>query len=149
VLPFAGGCYKYTRVPIEAAPVGADVRLIVNRAGVPQLSGMADSDDVAPSVTGQLAGREGGALRLRVPLTSVQQPGQSSLDLAQMLEIPQDQVLSLELQRIDPVRTGLLVGGGVAAAAFVLYKIIDAYGSDGGDGGDGPILFDLIEVPIG
>jgi len=148
MLPFAGGCYKYARVPIEAAPVGADVRLIVNRAGVPQLASVTDDDDVAPSVTGKLAGREGGALLLRVPVTSVQQPGQSSLDLAQMLEIPQDEVLSLELQRIDPIRTGLFLGGVVAAGGFVLYKIINAYGSDSGDGGDGPILFDLIEVPI-
>jgi hypothetical protein len=123
--------------------------MIVNRAEVPQIATLTGEGDVAPMVTGKLAGREGGVLLLRVPVTPERSTGLNAPDIAQVVQVPEAAVLAMELGRIDPVRSGLLVGGVAAGATWVLLSIMDAFGRDPGDGGTGVIFFDWLAIPIG
>ena len=149
--PFVAGCYSYAQVPVERAPVGENVRLVVDRAGVPDLDGVDEGTSVAPTLRGRVTGSENGSLLVRVPLrTDARGAGSSVLDVEQSLRIPMDQVLSLEVQSFSPARTGLLVGGAAAGAAFVIFHIIDGgRGDQDRDPPDPDVLFRLFSIPIG
>jgi hypothetical protein len=149
-LPLAGGCYSFTAIPVEPAPVGENVRLFVTRTGSPELLSVSETNELVPQIRGRVEGSENGSLLVRMPLRGDQGGGSSVLDIAQLVRVPTDEILALELQRFSPARTSFLVAGGVAAAAFILYVIIDAGRDDTGiDDPDPDVLFGRIRIPIG
>ena len=149
-LPLLSGCYTYTLVPVEQTPVGENVRLVVSRVGVPDLAGVDAGETVAPQVRGRVTGTEGRNLLVRVPLAGDLATGPSVLDVGQVVRVPMDEVLSSEIQRFSAARTGLLVAGGAAGAAFIIYAIIDgSRGDDPPDGPDPELFFRLMSIPIG
>ncbi len=70
------------------------------------------------------------------------------VDMMQTIRVPQGEILSMERRELNKVGTGFLVGGAVAAGAFIVFGIIDAFGSPAvGEGGDPPE--DLLSVVFG
>jgi hypothetical protein len=135
---------------VEQTPVGENVRVVVSRVGVPDLAGVDAGETVAPQVRGRVTGTEGRTLLLRVPLSGDLATGPSVLDVGQVIRIPMDEVLSSEIQRFSAAKTGLLVAGGAAGAAFIIFAIIDgSRGDDPPEGPDPEVFFNLLRVPIG
>ena len=61
------GCIKYVPTDFAAVPVGEDVRLVVNRERVVDLSELALEDDPVPILQGTLIRREDTSLVVRIP----------------------------------------------------------------------------------
>ncbi len=149
-LPLAGGCYTYAQIPAQPAPVGENVRVVVARAAAPELLAVSENVELVPRIRGRVEGTEGGSVLLRVPVRTEMSTGTSLPDIGQVVRIPSDEILSMELQSFSPQRTSLLVAGTAAAAAFVIYLIIDAgRGDDGIDQPDPDVLFNLLRIPVG
>ncbi len=150
LLPSMGACYTYARVPVDAAPIGQDVRLVVERAGVPQIDDVVPGDDVAPSIRGKLEGQEGSTLLVRVPVQADNDPMTASANISQLLRVPNDEVLSMELQTFSAVRTGLLGAAVAGLGAFVVLAIIDAgRDSDEIDDPNIDLSIGIFRIPIG
>lgn len=149
-LPFLSGCYTYTRITPDAAPVGQDVRLVVTGVDAPDLLTVTDPNAAAPTIKGQVTGRDGESLMLRVPVRPAGETGTSVLDIGQMVRVPVGEILSIERQDFSGSRTGFLLAGALGAGAFVVLKIIDTTnGDDPPEGPDPDVLFSLFRIPIG
>lgn len=111
------GCHSYRLAePGEVVP-GTEVRIRVTPEEAGRLSEQALLRERA--ITGKLvegADNGGYLLQVRVPNTSER--------IYQRLAIPEDEVLEMEIQEVDALKTGLMVGaiavavGFAAAAAF-------------------------------
>lgn len=150
LLPTTGACYTYARVPLDAAPVGQDVRMVVDRAGVPQIDDVVPGDDAAPQLRGHLEGQEGSTLLLRVPVQGNADPMTSTANISQLLRVPADEVLQVEIESFSAARSGLLAAGVAALGAFVVLAIIDAGSeSDGLDDPNPELSIGVFSIPIG
>lgn len=132
------GCHSYRLAePGEAVP-GTEVRIRVTPEEAGRLSEQVFLRERA--ITGELVeGTEDGryVLQARVPNTTER--------MYQRLDIPREEVLEVEVQELDGLKTGLVVGaiavavGLAAAAAFT--------GGDKGGGGD-PMEPDNARIPL-
>jgi len=142
------GCYSFTPVPVEPAPVGENVRVYVTRTGAPEYLSVANEVGSVPEIRGRVEGEEGGSLLLRMPIRA--EAGASALDIAQVVRVPTQEIVALELQEFSLPRTAALVGAGAAGVAFLLYVIIDAgRGDDGRDVPDPDFYVGGIRIPLG
>jgi hypothetical protein len=149
-LPFAGACYSFSPVALDPVPVGENVRLVVTRAGVPDLLSVAERVDLVPVIRGRVTGSEGGSLLVRMPLRQEQGQGLAGPDVAQLVRVPIDEILAVELQSFSLAKTSFFIAGAAGAAAFVVFKIIDGgRGDDGTDPPDPDVFFSLFRIPVG
>ena len=131
-LPFAGGCYRYLPAQVDPAPaIGQDVRLVVTRDGALELAQVADlTNSVVPQVEGRLESTEGLAYMIRVrQRNDMAQPGMDN-NIDQLVRVPTNQIIAVELREVDVPMTVLAIGGVVGGGTILLLRIIDAVGSD-------------------
>ena len=140
------GCYKYLPSQIDPAPpAGETVRLVVTRDGATDLAAITDLDSSIPRVEGKLEARESDSFMVRVPQGAVENGVFS--DIGQLVRVPTSQVLSVEIRKLDPVMTGLLVGAIGTGSTLLLLKIIDSVG--GGVNRDNPDPVLQMRIPFG
>lgn len=117
LLPLVG-CFNYLPVEPRAVPEGRQVRVEMTRLGfaaLPEIPGQ-----LGPSLAGRITGHNDEQLLLRVPV-GVMLHGS---DVGRELEIPTRDVVRIEVRELSRVRTGLLIGGGLAAG-LALYLSFD------------------------
>ena len=147
-LPSLGGCYKYLPAQIDPAPpVGQDVRLVVTRDGADELAQVASLNNaVVPQIEGKIESTEATAFMIRVRQRNDEaQPGLGN-NIAQLVRIPTNQIIGVELREIDVPMTVLAIGGAVGGGTILLLRIIDAVGSDNSQDVIDPSL--AIRVPF-
>jgi len=128
---FATGCYTFAPVTPASVPVGGQVRVGLTAAGAAAL---------APTLGTGITGVEGAVVRqagdtLVVRPTTLEAAG--GVDVVWTgsdVAIPAGWTTGVERRRVSTVRTALLVGGGVAAAAAVI-GLARSGGSDKGSSG--------------
>ncbi|MBT8404268.1 MAG: hypothetical protein KJP18_10440 [Gemmatimonadetes bacterium] len=146
LLASTSGCYKYLPAQTDPAPpTGETVRLVVTREGATDLAAITDLNTSIPRIEGRLESQEGGSFMVRVPQGAVENGVFS--DIGQVLRVPTSQILSVEIRKLDPVMTGLLVGAVGAGSTLLLLKIIDSVG--GGVGRDNPDPVLQMRIPFG
>ncbi|MEX2466870.1 MAG: hypothetical protein WD995_08160 [Gemmatimonadota bacterium] len=149
----SSGCYSYTAVPLELAPEGEDVRVLVTRRGAFELSEITAVQGEIPSVRGRIVSKEQGEILLRVPVAQ-RTDGFHMVSLDQTVRVPTGEILQVERRDFDRGKTALLGAGALAGSAFIIISIMDAFGGDAGSG-EGPdpeetrIPVPLISIPIG
>ena len=147
-ITLASGCHSYVPTELGVVPEGEHVRLLVTRAGSEEVARVTDETELRPQIRGQFLGREDRELLVRIPISVNQAPeGMSRMDLGQVVRIPEGEVLTVDRREFSAAKTGALVGGTVAVAAFLLYNIFDVFSDGGGDGDPGPVL--SVGFPIG
>jgi len=150
LLPLSTGCYSYAQVPVGEVPVGETVRLMVARRAAPELLSLAETPDVVPTIRGRLEGKDDQFLLLRVPLRSEPTPGTISPEIGQLVRVPSEEVLSMELQHFSSRKTTALVVGTAAATAAVIFAIIgDSFSGGPGDPPNPDVFLRLARIPIG
>ena len=146
------GCFRYVPTPVDVAPPGDDVRLLVTRQGANDLAQVTEVEGQVPMVRGTLLEREGANMLLRVPVGQ-RRDGFHTVSLDQTIRIPVSEILQVERRELDVPKTGFLVAGAIGGSAFIIFSIMNAFGeSDGPDTG-GPeesrIPLPFISIPIG
>ena len=149
LLPLLAGCYSYTQVPLESAPLGEDVRLTVTRAGALDVLNVIETEDAAPQFVGNYEGREGESLLVRVPGPSDPASSASGVRIGQMVRVPSREILSVEMREIDMLKTGGLIAALAGVGTFLIVQIIDAGGDEGREGEDPDFSIGLFQIPIG
>lgn len=149
----SAGCFSYTAVPLELAPEGQDVRVLVTRRGAFELSEITSVEGEVPSVTGRIVTKEEREILLRVPIAQ-RRDGFHMASLDQTIRVPLGEILQVERRDFDTGKTMLLGAGALAASAFLIMSIMEAFGGDSSrDGGIPPdeswVPAPLISVPIG
>lgn len=120
-LPALQGCYSHSVIPVENAPVGADVRARISAAEAERLQEVLGREYRV--LRGEVVGEEPGGLLLQVPATV----GASSRRLNQRVVIPEPEILELEVRALDRWRTAGLVA---ALAAVGGYLVAAQFGDD-------------------
>ncbi|HSM59909.1 MAG TPA: hypothetical protein VK849_03885 [Longimicrobiales bacterium] len=129
------GCYTYTPVEPSIAPAGSDVRVRVTR-GVPLEVGMLPVEQDGGLLRGRLLeGAPPDTLLCSVALASPVD-GATDRRLRGTVTIPVEAVETLEVRRLDRVRTGVLVGASAVIAAVLVDAAFDIRG--GKEGTDDP-----------
>ncbi len=113
-LLFGAGCYRYTPVRVEAAPVGADVRVELTAEAATRLESTLGY--AADALTGSLVERDP-RLVVRTEVPPVRGLVRRSLRQPVVLE-PGD-VVVVHVRELDRTRTALLAGGVAAAVVGV------------------------------
>ena len=152
-LLFSSGCFSYTMIPLELAPEGQDVRVLVTREGAAELAEVTEVEGQVPSVNGTIISKEDREILLRVPVAQ-RRDGFHLASLDQTIRVPTGEILQVERRDFDTGRTLLLGAGAAAGAAFIIISIMEAFGGDTAPG-EGPspeetrIPAPLISIPIG
>lgn len=117
------GCFGYVPATLDSVPVGAHVRAMLSTEGQIILRDRIGID--AQVLQGELLenGRDTVLLAVRSSTISDEFGGQRPL--FQRIDIPTSHILRVDLRRVDPVRTGALVGATAGGAVLV---IIQAFG---------------------
>jgi hypothetical protein len=112
------GCYSHVPVALESVPAGARVRARVSATEAERLEGVLGGE--RRTVGGVYRGREGAGLLLELPAVT----GPTGQRLTQRVSVSGDQVVEIELRRLDRARTyGLVaaltaVGSALAISQF-------------------------------
>lgn len=113
------GCFSYTPVAVDAVSPGAVTRVRLSAAEANRLQ---ESVPLAGRVVeGRLVAGTGDILLLDIPTL----PGATAhrgVVLHQRIQLPLEEVIELELRRLDRWKTGGLVAAGVIAVGFVIAR---------------------------
>lgn len=128
----ATGCYSLRPVRPESPLQPGQVRLYLSDGG---------AQSVAAPLGGERSVLEGELLRAAPDTLTVRVRAAGSAQfgeqlLYQELRVPRAEIDGIQLRRLDPVRTGLLVGGVAAVSGFLLYQALS--GETGGSPIPGP-----------
>jgi hypothetical protein len=126
------GCYSYTRVSPEAVTPGTGVRGHLSPVGasiVEEITGRATR-----TVDGSFVRSDADSIVFSVPIPRSSMELRSEA-LHQFIGIPKDQVVDLELRRLDRTRT---YGLAAALGAVAAYVLIETLSGDSGSSGQGP-----------
>ena len=146
LLVSSAGCYKYLPSQVDPAPAaGENVRLVVTRDGAVDLAAITELNTSIPRIEGRLESEETGSFMVRVPQGAVENGVFS--DIGQLVRVPTNQILSVEIRKLDPVMTGLLIGAIGTGSTVILLKIIDSVGGGGGRDNPDPVL--QMRIPFG
>ena len=109
------GCARWVPAQLGTVPPGTDVRLRLSEDGAAQLAEMTGAG--AAEVTGELLQWEPEVL-----MSTALAPTAGRLDpgLRRRLVLDPDNVVGIDVREVDRTRTGLLVGGVVAAAGSAI-----------------------------
>ncbi len=119
-----GGCYTYTRVEPGAVPTGSDVRVRVSE-GVELKVGEVPLREDGGTVEGKVVRAPTADTLFCDVLLGTPGEGAASRGLRGTVSIPAGAVESVEVRRLDRVRTGGLVGGGLVLAWVVVNAAFD------------------------
>lgn len=127
-------CYSYVPVELDALNPGAELRARLSAVEAERLS------EMLPVVDRVLEGRvlegDGEAVLLLVPVAT-RQTGGGLQTLNQRLRLGRDQVVEVELKRLDRWRTGLLVTTGAVVVGVLAARILEGGRSGTRDPGTG------------
>ena len=131
-LPATGGCYKYLPAQVDPAPpVGQDVRLVVTRDGAAELEQVSSLNSaIVPQIEGKIEAAEATHFMIRVRQRNDEAQQGMGNNIAQLVRVPTNQIIGIELREIDVPMTVLAIGGVVGGGTILLLRIIDAVGSD-------------------
>jgi hypothetical protein len=132
------GCFSYVQVPLDTVPVGEDIRVYVSRQALQELPEMPEGN--SPILTGKLIRRENERLFISVPFAQ-RQEGFFISQIGQEVGVRTGEIVQLEIRKLDHAKTGLFVAGTAAAAAAVVYTIMEAAGRS--DNPDPPLPEDF------
>lgn len=124
LLAALAGCYSYTAVPVESAPIGADVRARISAAEGERLSEVLGSED--RTLEGQLVERQDGGILMTVATVPVVS-GVSVERGRQRVVVPRGGLLALEVRRLDRPKT---IGVIAIAAAAATYVAVSQFGTE-------------------
>lgn len=133
------GCYEYVPTTMEAVPEGARIRAVLTADGRRLLNQRFQFRNEDQTIEGELVDRTGSQVRLFVPSVPLGE-AYGGRPLYQQVELPAQDIVRIELRRLDVSRTGLLVGGVAVVAGAVTVRILT--GGEPGrpprDGGEPP-----------
>ena len=121
------GCFSYVEVPVEAAPIGAEYRVLLTRRRLEELRDLDDGglpDSGPPQVHGVLVERDASEISLRLPIAS-RQVGFHQAEIDRQIRVALADVVQVERQRLDRGRTALAVAGLAALGGGVVFTILD------------------------
>ncbi|MEX2284083.1 MAG: hypothetical protein WEE89_16470, partial [Gemmatimonadota bacterium] len=131
-MPFAlSACYSYMPAQLETIPSGQEVRMVVTREGRLDLPEAIEPE--GPFISGKVVRRDGDRLFLSIPIAQ-QQRGFYVSQIAQEVSLRTGEIVQIELRKLDGVKTGLFVAGTAAAAAGIVFAIIEAASRSNDDG---------------
>ncbi len=144
------GCFNYVPTDFTTVPVGEDVRLVVTRERVPDLSELTLQNEAVPVLEGTLERREDTTLIVRIPVGR-RADGFHSVALGQAIRIPLDAIISAELRVVDGFKTAGVLAGTVAGGVTLLLLGMEALNDQAPIPGEDPPDFQLklISIPIG
>ena len=144
------GCFNYVPTDFTTVPVGEDIRLVVNRERVPDLSELTLQDDPAPTLQGTLERREDASLIVRIPVGR-RAEGFHNVALGQAIQVHPDAIISAELRVLDGFNTAGIIAGMIAGATTLLLLGMDAMSDQAPLPQPDPPDFRmrLISIPIG
>jgi hypothetical protein len=131
------GCFQYVPAQPETTAPGEGVRVVTTRAGAAELADVSDLADGAPIIDGTLAGVEGQALLLRVPVGR-RQDGFMVSAINQTIRIPTSEIVSFQRRQFDKVSTALALAAGAGLVTAVVAFIVKPSGRDETDPEEGP-----------
>ena len=114
VLVATGGCYTYRPVRPTDAALDARVRATVSPTQAVELAPA--MRDVTSTFSGKLVERSDDRILMEVPVHGTTQ-GMSSAALHNRVAIPLSELVTLETRTLSKWRTGLVIGGVVAAVS--------------------------------
>lgn len=120
------GCFSYVPAEFETIPIGEEVRLFLNGAGLERLNEVGEDilpDSDEPVVAGTLVARQADQFSLRIPVAS-RQEGFLQSQIAQQVTLPTSGLVQAERRQLNGIRTGLAVASGTAAIAVLVMTII-------------------------
>lgn len=117
--PTFGGCFRYVPADLGGVDPGREVRLQISRQGMADLPAI--PEDV---VRGRIADSAPERLRVLLPVAS-RMDGAVYRTIGQEVEIPTRYVETFEVREFAPVRTGLLVVGGLVAVLLAVLGFDD------------------------
>jgi hypothetical protein len=144
------GCFNYVPTDFTTVPVGEDVRLVVTRERVPDLSELTLQNEAVPVLEGTLERREDTTLIVRIPVGR-RADGFHSVALGQAIRIPLDAIISAELRVVDGFKTAGVLAGTVAGGVTLLLLGMEALNDQAPIPGEDPpdLQLKLISIPIG
>ena len=144
------GCFNYVPTDFTTVPVGEDIRLVVNRERVPDLSELTLQDDPAPTLQGTLERREDASLIVRIPVGR-RAEGFHSVALGQAIQVHPDAIISAELRVLDGFKTAGVLAGTVAGGVTLRLLGMEAINDQAPIPGEDPpdLQLTLISIPIG
>lgn len=123
----SSGCYSYHRVELETVAPSTDVRLYLTWAGLDGRQDLVEagvvSTDERPVVRGTLLEWDPSTVTLGVRVRDPDYYPETT-PLEQHVSLPLNSIWDAEARTLHPFETGLMVAGGVAAAALIVRYII-------------------------
>ena len=129
-------CYTYGPATLETVPDGAHVRALITPEAERALLATFGVQQ-GRILSGSLEGREGDQLALLVPSVPFG-TGPGSRPLYQQVTLPAADVLRVDVRRVDPLRTGVVVAAAGAAAVLLAWESLGGGIFGGGRPDDGP-----------
>jgi hypothetical protein len=108
---------------VETVPVGQEVRVMLTRQGRFELPEQFDQE--GEYISGRIARRDAERLYLNVPVARREQ-GFFVSQITQEVGVRNGEIVNLQLRKLNRQKTGVFVLGTAAAAAAVIYAIIEA-----------------------
>ena len=121
------GCFSYVEIPLEAAPVGAEYRVLLTRSKMEELrdqdgGGLPESGP--PQVQGTLVARDAAEISLRVPI-GARQVGFHQAEIDRQIRIAPADVVQVERRELSRGRTALAVAGLAGLVAGVIFSTLE------------------------
>ncbi len=144
------GCYTFR--PMDRPPRPGDhVRANLTTPGAIRLSELTGEPE--RSLEGEVAVVDDDALGIAVVRTRSTKDFQPQFVLKDTLLLPREDVASVELRELSPLRTGAALAAGGGAVGYLLYR---ALGGGRGGGEEPPeggrptfVLIPLLSIPVG
>lgn len=126
-------CYSYVAAPPSGARVGERVRVRISGAQAERLEPVLGL--TGRTIEGDLLDQIDSSITIGVPLPTASISGTLTAGPQQRIVVARADVQQMELRRLDKLRTSLLIGGAVvAAAAIAVAKESSVLGGSGATG---------------
>jgi hypothetical protein len=128
------GCYSYAPTTLDAVPEGAQVRAIITterQAALRSQIGMNDD-----TVAGEVVEKRSDRLLLSVRTASTAD-GLGNRSLYQRVEIPQQDVLRVDVRKVSPAKTAGIVAVTSGGVVLLLNQVLGEQNPGDSDGGGG------------
>jgi hypothetical protein len=126
---FTLGCFEYVPVDLKTVPLGSRVRAHLSTAGRDSL--IARTGAHYETLNGTLVQRRGASVLLSVRSVWGTRHTRESGDLYQRIDVPRQDVLRVELKRLDGLKTSALIAGVTGAVGTV--ALLSMRGEPGGE----------------
>ena len=110
LLVLSAGCHRYVPVPAGSVPVGTEVRVELSEGGASRIEGVLGRR--LTDVSGELT-EWGDRVVVAVPVAAVD--GLTDRGLRRSVVLEPEEIVGVDVRERDRIRTGILIGGIVAA----------------------------------